>query len=560
MPRFETAELSAARPASARIRAGGRRGTAGRLDRPGPPTERVLRPCTISGSNLSVSRVAGLVRNPSQRVALRAATLARVDRAAECVRQAVGRQVVYGVNTGFGPMASHVLGRDQLVELQYNLIRSHAVGMGRPLDPSLVLAAMVARLNTLAQGASGVTAALLRTLQTFINRRIVPVVPEHGAVGASGDLVQLAHIALALIGEGEVVVDGVRLPTATALRCRGVRPHRLAPKEGLSLINGTSMMTGIAALLCDDAARALDLAIRTGAMALELVGAFDDGISAELNGLRPHRGQMCVAAQLRSHLSSSRLLRRRTAVFGSSPAPGPHRVDGFVQEVYSIRCIPQILGPVYDTLKAVTAIVDVELNSVTDNPAIVGDQAWFVHGGNFHGDYIAAAADQLKTAIVKLTMLSERRINFCLNAQVNRSWPPFLNLATPGLTLALQGLQFVATSTTARSQTLAFPQYVHSIPTNGDNQDLVSMGTDAALIAREVLDNAFVLLTIEAVTLAQAADCTDGRDKLSQSSAWLYDAVRETVAAVRDDRVLYGELDDLSRRLRTIALEPGAAR
>jgi histidine ammonia-lyase len=269
---------------------------------------------------------------------------------------------------------------------------------------------------------------------------------------------------------------------------------------------------------------------------------------------------VAVAAELRRLLEGSAHLRRRgDALARHTIQSGPQHLEHPVQEAYSLRCIPQVLGPVHEALAAARARVDIELNAVTDNPIVLREQRRFVHGGNFHGDYIATAMDQLKAAMVKLTMLSERRINGFLHPSLSRGLPPFLNLGRPGLTLGLQGLQFVATSTTAHSQTLAFPQAVHSIPTNGDNQDVVSLGTEAALIAARVVENAAVVLAIEAVVLAQAADALGVAGTLCPSSQALYGLVRTHLAAVRQDRVIHSELAALLIALREPAPAPSHA-
>lgn len=505
----------------------------------------------LSGGDLSSESIAACVTDPGFRVSISSASAESIARSHQFLQAVATRRLIYGVNTGFGPMASCVLPADQLVQLQYNLVRSHAVGAGEPIEQRYALAAMVVRLNTLCRGVSAVSPALCHTLQEFINHRIIPVIPRHGAVGTSGDLVQLAHVALALIGEGEVFYRGLRVSTADALAECGLRPHVLQIKEGLALINGTAVMTGIAALLCVDTQVLVELAIRNGALSLEITEAFNDGISEALNGLRPHRGQQAVAERLRSAVrGSTRLRNRDEALAGESPNDQARRLPHPVQEVYSVRCIPQILGPVLDTLNDVTACVDIEMNSATDNPAVLCAEERIVHGGNFHGEYVAAAIDRLKAAVIKSTLLSERRLNFLLNASVNRRLPEFLNLGAVGLNLGLQGLQFVATSTAARSQSLGYPHYLHSIPTNGDNQDVVSLGTDAALIAHEAIAQAFVVQSIEAIALAQAVDCLSIRDQISASSRAVCDVVRQIVPAVVSDRPLSGELNHLTARLR----------
>jgi len=508
----------------------------------------------LDGDRLTIEEVNLGACHPKASVKIAGSAMIGVKKAQAFLDGELNKKIIYGVNTGFGPMASHIIGRHQVVALQENLIRSHAVGMGDPLPEHYVLAAMIVRLNTLVKGYSGVSPNLIKQLQTFINKRIIPVIPEHGAVGTSGDLVQLAHIALALIGEGAVFYKGKRQEAAQVLQRLHVPRYQVRPKEGLALINGTSMMTGIAALLCIDAQRLLSLSIRLGALSLELVHGFNDGISERLHSLRPHRGQKIVAQTLRTLLASSNVLRSREKFQKSFEVNDEvHKIPEDVQEVYSLRCIPQVVGPVLDILSKTSHEVDTELNSVTDNPVVDWKNKTFIHGGNFHGDYIAASVDQLKIGLVKLTMLSERRTNFFLSHHVNRFFPPFMNLKKPGLTLGLQGLQFVATSTTSQNQTLAFPQYVHSIPTNGDNQDIVSMGTDAALFAAKVIENAYIVLAIELITLAQAVDFLGEKGRLSKSSQELFTELRSVMPVVINDRTM---VEDLQGVLRYVKQSP----
>jgi histidine ammonia-lyase len=506
----------------------------------------------LTGNDLTVNDVYAITHDRAIKVALAPSVFVMARRGQKLLQQNFDKKIIYGVNTGFGPMASHILGRNELIALQYNLIRSHATGMGKPLPEAYVLGAMMVRLNTLAKGYSGVSPELLKKLQQFINERIVPIVPEHGAVGTSGDLVQLAHIALSLIGEGEVVYNGVRQPTAKVLKRLGIAPYSLKPKEGLSLINGTSMMAAIDAILCMEANRLISFSIRLGALSLELTNGFDDSIAAELHAVRPHPGQGKVAEMLRKLLASSGLLRARKKFQKQFEVSETlHVIPEGVQEVYSLRCIPQIVGPAFDTFQRIHREVTTEINSVTDNPILDFKNNTFLHGGNFHGDYMAAGIDQLKASLIKLTMLSERRINFFLNQKINGVFPPFMNLKKPGLTLGLQGLQFVATSTTAHSQSLAFPHHIHSISTNADNQDVVSMGTDAALIASGVVDNAFIVLAIEALTLAQGVTFTGNKIKFAPQSKKLVDEIQKAVPPVHEDRSLAKEMPRLVDLVRT---------
>lgn len=506
----------------------------------------------LNGTNLTINDLDEILNDPTCIIQITPDAKHAVDASKQFIDQQAHGKIIYGINTGFGPMASHIISSHQQLDLQLNLIRSHAVGAGEPIKPDYVLAAMIVRLNTLLRGYSGVSVELVERLQAFINHRIIPIIPEHGAVGTSGDLVQLAHIALAVIGEGEVFYNNQRRQTREVLTELGIPlTYQLKPKEGLALINGTAVMTGIAATLCVDARQLLDHAIKNGAFALELVHAYDDGISEQLHDLRPHAGQKEVARKIRVLLKDSGLLISRAGLHDTVKAQDDVlELPQAIQEVYSLRCIPQILGPIYETLEKVTATVETEINAVTDNPVVDRELGDFIHGGNFHGDYIASAVDQLKAAFVKLTMLSERRVNFFLNKNVNKFLPPFLNLKKPGLTLGLQGMQFVATSTTAQSQSLAFPHHLHSIPTNGDNQDVVSMGTDAALLTAKVIENAYIVLAIERITLAQAADFTQETAKLSQSMQAEYQAIREVFPAVVEDRAFSPEISNVIRVLK----------
>jgi histidine ammonia-lyase len=499
----------------------------------------------LTGQNLTSAELYRFVNSPDSTVEIDSRALKDIERGHRFLEANRQEGIIYGVNTGFGPMASHVIGSNDVLNLQRNLIRSHAAGMGQPIAEKYSLAAMIVRLNTLAQGHSGISVELAKRLEFFINERIIPLIPEHGAVGTSGDLVQLAHIALALIGEGEVFYKGGQRLMVEVVRELNLPSYALKPKEGLALINGTSVMSAIAALLSVEAEKLINHEIRLGALGLELVNGFTDSFSAELHAFRPHPGQAWVAGELRSILGSSKLLRDRRMLTRGQVDRQPDavkKINETVQEVYSFRCLAQIIGPIYEAAQKLRQVVDIEINSVTDNPIVDWKNEQFLHGGNFHGDYVAHAVDQLKMAIVKLSMLAERRINFFLNAKVNESYPPFLNLGQPGLTLALQGLQFVATSTTAQNQTLAYPQYVHSIPTNGDNQDIVSMGTDAALLFAKVIENSYLVQAIELVTLAQAVDCLKVEDQLSETTALLYKGLRRIFPPVIEDRTMAPEL------------------
>ena len=496
----------------------------------------------LDGNNLKVEDIHAFIKDKRATVRIAAKALLAVEKSKKFLDEEIYKKIIYGVNTGFGPMASHIISSSHLQELQKNLILSHAVGMGEPIKEEYVTSAMIVRLNALIKGYSGVTVELVKHLQQFINNRIIPVVPEHGAVGTSGDLTQLAHVALALIGEGEVMYGGQRKKAKDVMKKLNIAPYTLQPKEGLALINGTSIMAGIGAVICNDMKRILSIALRTGALSLELVHGIDDSLTPLLHQIRPHKGQKDVATVMRKLLLQSHVLKKRQMlqkeILPNNTKSDVKEVKETIQQVYSFRCIPQILGPVLSAYWRTSKDINIEINSVTDNPIIDWKNKRFLHGGNFHGDFVSLSLDCLKMTIVKLMMLSERRVNFFLNHKINGQFPPFLNLGKPGLTLGLQGLQFVATSTTAHSQTLAFPQYVHSIPTNGDNQDVVSMGTDAALIAARVVENAYIVLAIELITLAQGVDFLHIENKLSTAGQMLFRKVRRVFPKLTYDRAI----------------------
>ena len=452
-------------------------------------------------------------------------------------------KVIYGINTGFGPMAQWRIEDEHLKELQYNIIRSHSTGAGERLPDICVRAAMLSRLKTFLEGHSGVHVTLIDLLIEFVNRGICPVVPRHGSVGASGDLVQLAHIALTLIGEGEVSYRGEIRPAGEVMAENGLEPLKMHIREGLAVTNGTAVMTGIGTVNYLQTERLLGWEILCSVMMNEIASSYDDFMSEVLNGLKFHPGQIRVAELMRSLSEGSKLLRnRKLELFHKS---GEQVFKQKVQPYYSLRCVPQILGPVYDTLMNAGQVIEDEVNSVDDNPIVDMASANVIHGGNFHGDYISFEMDKLKIAVTKMTMLAERQMNYLFHDRINGILPPFVNLGVLGLNYGLQASQFTATSTTAESQTLSNPMYVHSIPNNNDNQDIVSMGTNSALICRTVVENCSQVLAIHLMALVQAVDCLDVADKLAPATRKLYDKVRGIVPVFKDDTPKYNEIQAL---------------
>lgn len=474
--------------------------------------------------------------------------LNRVIESFEFLKEFSGNKVIYGVNTGFGPMAQYRIQDEDRIQLQYNLIRSHSSGTGKPLNPLCVKASILARLNTLSLGNSGVHPSVIHLMAALINRDITPLIFEHGGVGASGDLVQLAHLALVLIGEGEVFYKGERRTTKDVFAIENLQPIAVEIREGLALMNGTSVMTGIGVVNLHYANKLLDWSIKCSCAINEIVQAYDDHLSAELNNTKRHKGQQEVAERMRQNLSDSTLIRKREDHLYS----GENNEEVFkekVQEYYSLRCVPQILGPIKETIDVVATILEDEFNSANDNPIIDVKNQHVYHGGNFHGDYISLEMDKLKIVITKLTMLAERQLNYLLNSKINEILPPFVNLGTLGFNFGMQGVQFTATSTTAENQMLSNPMYVHSIPNNNDNQDIVSMGTNAAVITAKVIENAFEVLSIELITIVQAIDYLEQKDKISTVTRKVYDDIRKIIPEFKEDQVMYPFVQEVKNHL-----------
>ena len=460
-------------------------------------------------------------------------------------------KIIYGINTGFGPMAQYRISDENIQQLQYNLIRSHCTGTGNELPEIYVRAAIVCRLLSLLKACSGVHPDAVKLLAQFLNRGIYPVIFSHGSVGASGDLVQLAHLALALIGEGEVYYKGKKQKTNEVFQTLELQKLELRVREGLALINGTSVMTGISIVNLVYAKKLAQLAIVASAMVNEAVNSCDDHFSPQLNRKKLHHGQQAVAQQMTDILKDSQLIRYRKKDYYETQ----HTEEIFeekVQEYYSLRCVPQILGPVVDTIAQTEQIVIQEANSSNDNPVVDYKSETVYHGGNFHGDYISLEMDKLKIAVVRISQLMERQLNYLLNAKLNEKFPPFLNLGTLGLNLGMQAMQFTATSTVAENQTLGYPNYLHTIPNNADNQDIVSMGTNSALLAKQVIENSFEVIAIHFIAILQAFESVNAKDKMSPVTRKYYETLRQIVPTFVNDTTKHEEIKRMKSFLKEI--------
>jgi len=476
-----------------------------------------------------------------EQVTLHGTALEEVKECFGFLKEFARDKLIYGINTGFGPMAQYRIEDDARTQLQLNLIRSHSSGMGQLLTPLQTRATILARLNTMMRAYSGIHTEVVELMVQLINHEAYPCIYQHGGVGASGDLVQLAHLALGLIGEGHFQFRGAVVEAKAVFETLNLKPLQIHIREGLALLNGTSSMTGIGAINVVHARKLLTGQILFSLMVNEIMEAYDDHFSEELNAVKLHRGQQTVAKAMRAISHKSQLLRKRHEHLYEKKVTESVLEDK-VQEYYSLRCVPQILGPVYDTIEYTARILTQELNSVNDNPVIDYRNGNIFHGGNFHGDYVSLEMDKLKIAVTKLGMLADRQLNFLLNPSLNKKLPAFINAGVLGLNFGVQGMQYPAVSNVAENQTLSNPTYIHSIPNNNDNQDIVSMGTNAALICSKVIENTFEILSVHALAIIQAIHYKGYAGRLSPATRWMYDELSRLAPPFVEDMPSYERL------------------
>ncbi len=503
-------------------------------------------PLRLTGSTLTVQDTVDVARNPARRVVLDNHARSTLADSRAMVDQAIASgQTIYGINTGFGKLANIRVPADQLVALQANLIRSHAAGVGAALPRDVVRAAMLLRANVLLRPTSGVRPALVESLVDLLNADIVPMVPEQGSVGASGDLAPLAHVAQVLMGEGHVLrPDGTAGPAVGALEEAGLAPFAFGPKEGISFINGTQAQTALLALLVHDAWICWRSAVGAAAMSLEALRGTPVPLDPRIHEARPHRGQRLCAALMRVLLDQSQIRES-------------HREnDPRVQDAYSLRCTPQVLGAVADAIEFAEDTVVVELNASTDNPLVFANGD-VLSGGNFHGQPVAQALDFLAIALTTLQAIAERRIERLVNPDLSQGLPAFLT-ADPGLCSGFMMVQITAASLVAESRTLASPASIGSIPTDANQEDFVPMGMGAAWKTRRILANAVRVIGAEFLCGAQGLDLlrplAPGR-----GVGALHRVIREgpePVAALADDRSPSPDLERLARLVARGALDP----
>lgn len=495
----------------------------------------------VGGSGLGVNDVEVVARGKGRAVLTRDARL-RLDAAHAFVRKLANANVpVYGLTTGCGPLATYAISPEWRDQFQRNLVRSHATTLGPPHPTAFVRAAMLVRAQVFSLGCSGVHADTVDLLLGMLDAGIHPIVREVGSVGASGDLVELAEIALAMLGDGMVEFRGRITPAAIALQEARLAPLVPRYREGVALINGTSFHTGTAAVLAARAHRVARAGMIAAAMMLEALRGNAEPFDAGFYLARRHRGHRQVAVEVARMIRGSQLVR----------ANGPSAAQ---QDPYTLRCIPQVLGVVVDELHSATQVIEAELASVTDNPLFLVEEQRVIHGGNFHGQPVAMALDHLKTALVELGVASERRVARVLDATLNAGLPPFLVTGTAGLRSGLMGLQYCASSMAADNAVLASPASVRSVPTNANNQDVVSMGMVAGKQAAHVLDNVQRMIAIELLCAAQALDLR-APERPGVGTHAALTAIRERALPLTEDRPLGPDVEAVCDLIDSRALE-----
>lgn len=454
---------------------------------------------------------------------------------------------IYGITTGYGEMVYVLVDKSKETELQTNLVRSHCAGVGPHFSKSESKAFLVARINAFCKGHSGVSEKLVDRLVHYLNNDIIPVIPEIGSLGASGDLGPLSHIAATIIGEG-YVFDKNNNPTPTLpfLNERGISPLSLKFKEGLGMINGTSAMTGLGSLILRDAFIQVKQAEIIACLALENQRASSSPFMPEGHEIaRPHQGQIDCAKNIRTLITNSQLIEPHHSLrkqLSEAKNDSVSSTNVYIQKAYTLRCIPQMVGAIRDILYHTHKVLKIEINSANDNPLFFDNEEVF-HGGNFHGQPVAFAMDHLSIGLVQLGVISERRTNRLLNRYLSNGLPEFLVSTSPGLSCGFAGAQYPATALVAENRTICTPASIQSVPSNGDNQDVVSMGLIAARNSKRILNNNYYILAIELMSALQAIDINKQYDLLSPAAKISYDAVRKHIPMLKEDRYMSDDIE-----------------
>lgn len=486
----------------------------------------------LNGRDLTLEDLVQVARH-GRKVDISSDARERILASEQIVKEIVdSNEPVYGISTGYGEFSTVKISKEENMALQRNLIVSHACAVGEPFAEDEVRAIMLLRLNTLCSGYSGVSHEAPVILRDMLNLNIIPYVPSKGSLGASGDLANLAHISLTMIGEGEVIENGKRRPSAEVLKEKGLTPIVLKGKDGLALINGTPIMAGIGSLALYDAENLLRTANQAASLSFEALMGITNALDPRVHAVRPHPGQAETAAYILRMLEGSSSVNSR---------------EGDVQDAYTLRCVPQVHGAVSDALRHIRQVIDIELNSVTDNPLVFPDNHDVISGGNFHGEPLALQLDFLGIAVSELANISERRIERLVNPQLNYGLPAFL-VEKGGVNSGFMIPQYTAAALVSENKVLAHPASVDSIPSSANKEDHVSMGSIAARKAREIVKNTRNVLAIEWLVAAQACDLRQV-EKFGKGTAQMMEEVRALAKHYDEDRVMYPDIHAISNLL-----------
>ncbi len=487
----------------------------------------------LDGEHLTIDKIKDFLGNSESTIEITADAYKRIDASRRVVENIIAEEkTIYGITTGFGLFCDVLISKEKVEDLQINLIRSHACGVGKPFGEPEALLMMVFRLNTMLKGHSGVTRGLVEQLKLYINKRIIPVVPEQGSLGASGDLAPLSHMALTLIGEGEVFFMGERKNTRDVLESLGIESITLQAKEGLALINGTQPMTAQGVVNYIEADKLMHDSLWIASLTHQALNGITDAYNHQIHESRGYPEQIYVAEKMLEYLEGSKLTTRQ----------GELRV----QDGYSIRCIPQVHGASLQTLKYVKEKLEIEMNAANDNPLIFSEDEVY-SGGNFHGQPIAIAMDLLKIGVAEIANITERRIERLVNPALNGDLPAFLS-PEDGLQSGAMILQYSAASLVSENKTLAHPASVDSIPSSANQEDHVSMGTIGARHARDIINNTRFVIATEMFIAMTAAEIK-GKDKLSPATRKKFDEFRLIADFIDHDRNFSIEINDLANAL-----------
>jgi len=485
----------------------------------------------IDGESLTIENLVSVARN-GETVELSSSARDRMIKSREVVESALREgRTVYGVNTGFGDLAQVSIDPQDVARLQVNLLRSHSAGVGSPFPVEIVRGMMLLRANALAKGYSGVRVVLVETLLQMLNKGVIPIVPEQGSVGSSGDLAPLSHMALVLIGEGSAQYRGEVLEGAKAMSRARIPTPALEAKEGVALINGTQPMSAIGVLAVNDSMELMRNACIAASMSLEALRGTRVAYDERIHSVRAHRGQIDVARAMRSILLDSEINRS-------------HANCGKVQDAYSLRCVPQVLGASLDTIRYVRGVMETEINSATDNPLVFPEDGRVISGGNFHGQPVALAMDFLGIALSETANISERRVNRLVDPKLS-GLPAFLTTKS-GLDSGLMIAQYTAAALVSENKVLSHPASVDSIPTSAEQEDHVSMGTIAARKARQILGNVKNVIAIEYMCSAQGIDLLSPL-RPSEPIAQAMEVIRGVVPRLEDDRCLSEDIGKICK-------------